>query len=149
MLPAFPQSPYSTVPTPRGCFASVADAGFGVYRAGVSLAMYSSIAGAGALALFGASRYWPFDPIAGAWLPWAAVSIPVIVFGTNSIAYIQSRDRMREKAVLDFIRRAVVVASIMIGVIYAGFPGFVAARVSVANPASQHPLTRLCCNSIY
>ena len=105
------------------------NAGFGVYRMGATLALFSSITAALGLAFFAASSFWPFDPVAGSWLPWVAVSIPMIVFGTCSILYLQSRDRMRDKAVLDLVRRALVVVSIIIGVSLAGLPGFVAGHV--------------------
>jgi O-antigen/teichoic acid export membrane protein len=104
-------------------------AGFSVYRVGMSFGMFSSIAAGAGLAAFSTSRFWPFDPVAGAWLPWAAASIPTVVFGTCSIAYLQSRDRMRDKAVLDFLRRAVLAIAIITGVALAGFPGFVAGHV--------------------
>jgi O-antigen/teichoic acid export membrane protein len=74
-------------------------------------------------AAFARSRLWIFDPVAGEWMTVAALALPAQALGACANHYLQSRDRMRDKAVVEFVARLVTVAAVLVGAIYWGFAG--------------------------
>ena len=98
---------------------------WGVFATGMRFAGVLSVLVATGLAAFTFTPLWVFDPIAGRWLPLAAVALPFLTITSCSIAYLQSRGRMRDKAVLGLLLRLFSLVGIVVGVIQLGFPGYV------------------------
>ncbi len=99
--------------------------GYAVFRLGAKYAVVVSIVVAGFLMILSRTPLWVFDPVAGEWMPVLALALPGLTLATCSIGYLQSRNRIRDKAVLDFTRRLVQTTAVIVGVIFAGFHGFV------------------------
>ena len=96
-----------------------------VYRKGTSLALACSVGAALVTAAFARSPLWVFDPVAGRWMPLVALILPALTLAACSTHYLQSRDRMREKAVLELGQRIFIVGGAVTGALVGGFPGCV------------------------
>jgi len=101
------------------------DKAWAIYRTGLPFVLVSSISVGFLLMLVTYSPLWVFDRQAGDWLPVAVLGLPASILFLLNTKYLQSRQRMREKAVLDFSNRALIVVCIVAGTLYNGFRGFI------------------------
>jgi O-antigen/teichoic acid export membrane protein len=85
-------------------------------------ALLSGAVALGAVAL-AHSPLWVFDPVAAEWMAVVAIGLPAQSLGSCAIHYLQSRDRMREKAVVEFVSRLVTVTAVVAGAWVWGFAG--------------------------
>ncbi len=106
-----------------------------VYRSGISLVVGTSIASAIAIALFSLSRFWVFDPVAGAWMPLVVLVVPAQALASCAWHFFQARSRMRDKALLELVSRICIVGSVATGAYLDGFRGCAIGYV-VGNAAS-------------
>jgi O-antigen/teichoic acid export membrane protein len=74
---------------------------------------------------FARSPLWVFDPVAGSWMGLVAFTLPAQALGSCAVHYLQARDRMREKALVDSFSRFVTVAAVLTGGFLRGFDGAV------------------------
>lgn len=96
-----------------------------VYRIGFPLILAASLAVSLLIVSITYSPLWVFDRLAGDWMPIMALGLPASVLFILNTKYLQSRERMREKAVLEFLNRAAVFLGAVIGTVLYGFEGFV------------------------
>lgn len=96
-----------------------------VYRSGLGLVAAVAVASAAGVALFSRSPLWVFDPVAGAWMPLVALVLPAQALASCALSFLQARDRMRDKAVLELLARVFSVSAILVGGFAWGFPGCV------------------------
>lgn len=108
-----------------GAAESRPEGAWAVYRSGLGLVAGMSLASAALLTLFSRSPLWVFDPVAGAWMPLVALILPLQALSSCSLSFLQARDRMRNKAVLELLARLFSVAAVLIGALGWGFPGCV------------------------
>lgn len=101
------------------------DKAWAIYRTGLPIVLVSSV-GVGVLLMFVTySPFWVFDRQAGDWIPLAVLGLPASILFLLNSKYLQSRQKMREKAVLDFANRVLVVVCIVLGTLFDGFRGFI------------------------
>ena len=100
-------------------------AAWAIFRKGIVVALCSSVAVGLGLVLLTRSPLWVFDRVAGDWLPWLAMGLPAFVLFLSISKYLQARQRMRDKAFLEFLSRLVTVIFVVAGALWAGFPGVV------------------------
>ncbi len=96
-----------------------------IYRMGLPLILAASLAVSLLIAGLTFSPLWVFDRLAGDWIPVMALGLPASVLFLLNTTYLQSRERMRDKAVLEFLNRALVFGCVVVGTAYYGFQGFV------------------------
>ena len=108
-----------------GAAAPTPGAAWRVFRDSAVVCIGVSIAVALATVAFARSRYWAFDPVAGSWMLVTALCVPAQAIGSCALHYLQSRDRMREKALAEFLGRLVTVAAVLTGALLRGFDGCV------------------------
>lgn len=96
-----------------------------VYRSGLGLVAAMSLATAALLTLFSRSALWVFDPVAGGWMPLVALVLPLQALSSCSLSFLQARDRMRNKALLELLARMLSVSAVLIGALGWGFRGCV------------------------
>ncbi len=102
------------------------DAGaWAVYRRGLWIVAGASIASALAIALFATSPFWPFDPVAGAFMPVVVAVVPAQAIAASAWHYLQARSRMRDKAMLELITRLCILGCVVTGALLDGFRGCV------------------------
>lgn len=106
-----------------------------VYRTGISLVAGTSIASAAVIALFSLSRFWVFDPVAGAWMPFVVLVVPAQALASCCWHFFQARSRMRDKALLELVARLCIVGAVATGAYLDGFRGCVIGYVA-GNAAS-------------
>ena len=96
-----------------------------VYRTGIRLVAGTSVASAVVIALFSLSRFWVFDPVAGAWMPLVVLVVPAQALASCSSHFFHARSRMRDKALLELVSRLCIVGSVATGALLDGFRGCV------------------------
>ena len=105
------------------------NAAWALYQRGLLLAGGLSLIITLAVVLLPATPAWVFDPIAGIWLPLAAIVLPLQSAAYCAIQYCQSRQRMRAKAVLQLVEKLTLVIAMVSGAWLDGFRGAVIAFV--------------------
>ncbi len=114
-----------------------------VYRRGLGLVTWVSVISTALCAAFALSPFWVFDPVAGDWMPIVALLLPLQALTSCALAFLQARDRMRDKALLELLVRAVSVGGVLVGALVWGFPGAVVGFVLGMGSASIAPLLRV------
>lgn len=113
-----------------------------VYRSGIRLVAATSIASSVALTLFALSRYWAFDPVAGAWMPLVVLVVPAQALASCAWHFFQARSRMRDKALLELVARICIVAAVATGALLDGFRGCAIGYVAGSAAGSVISLVR-------
>jgi O-antigen/teichoic acid export membrane protein len=88
-----------------------------------------SVVVAAGVALFARSPYWAFDPVAAEWLPFVLIALPTQALASCTWAYMQARERMRDRALFELFFRLCVVVSVVTGSWLGGFAGAMTAYV--------------------
>jgi O-antigen/teichoic acid export membrane protein len=96
---------------------------WGVYQTGLRMVAGTSIVSGLLIAAFSQSPLWVFDPVAGAWMPIVVAVVPAQALATCTWHYLQSRSRMRDKALLELLGRLCIVAAVVVGALADGFRG--------------------------
>jgi len=113
-----------------GAAADTPAAAWSVLRQSAGVCVIASIATALLLVAFARSRLWVFDPVAADWIGLVAFCVPAQALGSCATHYLQARDRMREKALVEFLGRLVIVAAVLGGALTHGFEGCVVGFVA-------------------
>ena len=100
-----------------------------VYRRGIGLTTGVGLAVVATLSLWSRTPLWAFDPVAGLWLPLAALTLPLRSAASCATEFAQSRERTRTKATLDVTAKALMVLGIVLGGLARGFPGAIVGLV--------------------
>lgn len=108
-----------------GAAAPTAAAAWRVFSDSARVCAGISIASALATVAFARSSYWVFDPVAGSWMLLTCVCVPAQALGSCALHYLQARDRMRDKAVVEVVGRFVIVSCVLTGAALRGFEGCV------------------------
>jgi O-antigen/teichoic acid export membrane protein len=106
-----------------GAAARDAAAAWDVFRRCARMCLAFSIGVALAVAALSRSPLWVFDPVSALWMPLAVWTLPASVLASCASAYLQSRDQMRDKALIDVYVRVCVVAGVLGGALLHGFEG--------------------------
>ena len=106
-----------------GAAAPTPAAAWQVFRTSAAVCAGISAIAALAAVAFSRSPLWVFDPLAGKWIAVAALALPAQSLGSCANHFLQSRDRMRDKAVVEFTARLVTVAAVLLGAYRWGFEG--------------------------
>lgn len=96
-----------------GAAAPTPGAAWRVFADSARVSAGVSIAAAAATVAFSRSSLWIFDPVAGSWMIVAALALPAQALGSCAAHYLQSRDRMREKALVELASRLVTVVAVL------------------------------------
>ena len=96
-----------------------------IYRLGLPLILGASLFVSLLIASVTYSPLWVFDRLAGDWMPVMAIGLPASVLFLLNTKYLQSRERMRDKAILEFLNRTAIFLCVVLGAMLYGFQGFV------------------------
>ena len=106
-----------------GAAAPTSAAAWRVFRDSARVCAGLSLVAALATIAYARSPYWAFDPVAGSWMLVTAACVPAQSLGACAIHFLQSRDRMREKAAVEFFGRLAIVFAVLGGAWFRGFEG--------------------------
>jgi O-antigen/teichoic acid export membrane protein len=108
-----------------GAAAETPASAWSVLRQSAGVCVVASISTALLLVAFARSRFWAFDPVAGEWMGLVAFCVPAQALGSCATHYLQARDRMRDKALVEFLGRLAIVVAVLGGALTHGFEGCV------------------------
>jgi O-antigen/teichoic acid export membrane protein len=104
-------------------------AAWAVFRSGALLVSGSSLVVLAGVVLFARSPLWVFDPVAGLFVPLAALTLPLRSLASCCTEFSQSRERMRAKALLEVTAKALLVAAVVAGSFALAFRGAILGSV--------------------
>lgn len=96
-----------------------------IYRSSISVCAIAAVGVAVLTFAFSRTRLWVFDPVAGDWMALVVFALPLQALGACSSHFLQARDRMRQKAIVDFTARLATVVAVVVGSLLHGFVGCV------------------------